>query len=351
LRLTRFDEVVSSGGCAAKVGSSALAELLSCFGDEERAQQLLVGLDERDDAAVWKLDGERALVLTVDFSPPTVADARHAGALAVANAFNDIYATGAQASFCLNILGVSPDVDSSWYKAMHEGALERIHAAGALIVGGHTIHSPEPLYGFTVVGFIAPDRVWRLSGARPGDALVLTKPLGCGVLFSAARCDGALAALLDDSLPQMITLHSAAVSAMAQIDVHAATDISGFGLAGHALELARASGVSVEIYARRVHLYPGVRQLLQAGWTTRITDQNWTAVADDLFVEAGVDPLLKAVLFDPQTAGGLLLAVGPSDADCAVRLLHQAECSTAVVVGTVSAGSSNRRLLTVRAAL
>lgn len=326
---------VSTGGCASKLCSAELSEILGGLNASISTDSLLVGLDERDDAAVWRLDSDRALVMSVDFAPPVVADGCQAGALAAANALNDIYALGAHPALCLNILGIRPEIERSWYRELLAGAQERVNAAGAVIVGGHTIESAEPLYGVAVVGFGSPERLWRLNGAKPGDAVLLTKPVGCGVLFSGARNDPSLIPLITRSMDVMSGLHKEAVESLDSVRVHAATDVSGFGLAGHLLNIATASSVGITVDLDHIPLYPRVKELLNAGVTTGISDQNCQATLSSIEADEAIEVWKNRAIFDPQTAGGLVLVVDPEDADRSLGLLHDAGYKFADIIGEV----------------
>jgi 2,3-bisphosphoglycerate-independent phosphoglycerate mutase len=331
-----LSELVGTGGCAAKLDARRLGAALAGLA-VARDDALLLGLGDRDDAAVYRLGEDAALVLTVDFAPAVLADPRASGAVAAVNALNDVYAVGGRPRLCLNVVGVPADrVPPAYLPELLAGAEERVTAAGAMVVGGHTIRSSEPLFGLAVAGFAAPAAVWSTSGARPGDALVLTKPIGAGVLLSAARREAVSAELLGACVRSLTLLHDAALAPLAAASAHAVTDVSGFGLAGHAADLAGASGVDIELFPGRVPCYDGAAELTAAGWSTSITDDNRRGAASRLDGAGAVAPALEALLHDPQTSGGLLAAVPADRARALVGALRAAGYADAAVIGAVA---------------
>ena len=283
---------------------------------------LLVGLATSDDAAVYQLGPEQALVQTVDFFPPIVDDAYQFGAIAAANALSDIYAMGGRPILALNIAAWPEDLDRALLGAILQGGADKVAEAGAVVAGGHTVTDREPKYGLAVTGLIHPGRVLTKGGAQPNDVLVLTKPIGTGIITTAARADQARTADLEAAIASMATLNRAAGEALVACDVRAATDITGFGLLGHASEMAQASGMRLVIEADEVPVLAGAWEYAAAGLTTGGAGRNyaWLFEPD---ADSGAegprvhlrrvlpDPLL-ALLLDPQTSGGLLAAVSPS---------------------------------------
>jgi selenide,water dikinase len=299
---TRLTDLATAGGCAAKYSAARLEELLRGFvpADEEN---LLVGLDPADDAAVYRLDDERALVFTIDFFPPIVDDPGDFGAIAAANALNDVFAMGGTPLLALSVAAFPEDLATDTVRAVFDGAERQVRAAGALLAGGHTIRDSEPKYGLAVVGTVHPNGIWPKSGARAGDALFLTKPLGTAlVLGGAKRGLGGLG----DAVRWMKTLNRQAADVLRKVGPHAVTDVTGFGLLGHAHETATRSGVRLRIDAARLPALDGALDAARAGVSTAGTRNN-RLYAD---VELGdVAAELVELAFDPQTAGGLLVSI------------------------------------------
>jgi selenide, water dikinase len=286
------------GGCAAKYSASRLEELLKGFVPAE-AEDLLVGLDPADDAAVYRLDDERALVFTVDFFPPLVDDPQLFGRIAATNALNDVFAMGGTPLLALSIAAFPEELPIDVVGAVFSGAEEQVRAAGAILAGGHTIRDDEPKYGLAVVGTVHPDGVWVKSGARPGDAVFLTKPLGTGLVL-AAKGDIAEAARW------MTTLNDRAAEVLRAFSPHAVTDVTGFGLFGHAHETAERSGVRLVLDAAALPALDGALEAARSGIRTGGDPRNREFAA----VEAdGVPEELLALGYDAQTAGGLLVTL------------------------------------------
>jgi selenide,water dikinase len=253
------------GGCSAKLAAEQLDQLLGHL-VAPSGGRLLVGADTHDDAAVYEIDSERALIVTTDFFPPICSDPYEFGRIAAANALSDVYAMGGKPELALNIvLFPQAKLPLDALRAMLEGGADTIREAGALTAGGHTVDNPVPVYGLSVHGSVHPQRIMTNSAARPGQVVLLTKPLGTGVLTAAARVGEASADELQQALDSMKTLNNTASSILAEFEVRACTDITGFGLAGHALKMARASNVCIRLYAREVPLLPRVSELLDAG--------------------------------------------------------------------------------------
>ncbi len=282
---------------------------------------LLVGRGTEDDAGVVRVRDDLALILTVDFFTPIVDDPRTFGRIAAANALSDVYAMGGTPLAVMNVVcfprqTMSLDV----LREVLRGGLEAIEEAGALLVGGHSVEDPELKYGLSVTGTIHPDRVVTNAGARPGDRLILTKPLGTGVLATAVKGGLAPPAAVAEAVRWMTTLNRDAAEAMQEVGAHACTDVTGFGLLGHALEMARASGVTLELAACRVPLIPGAREAAAMGMIPGGSFANRAFCSRAVVVEDGVDPLLVDLLADAQTSGGLLVAVAADRAGA----LHEA---------------------------
>ncbi|TML74068.1 MAG: selenide, water dikinase SelD [Actinobacteria bacterium] len=297
------------GGCAAKYSAARLEDLLKGFVPAE-AEDLLVGLDPADDAAVYRLDAERALVFTVDFFPPLVDDPALFGRIAATNALNDVFAMGGTPLLALSIAAFPEELPTEVLAAVFAGADEQVRAAGAILAGGHTIRDAEPKYGLAVVGTVHPDGVWVKSAARPGDAVFLTKPLGTGLVL-AAKGD------LAEAARWMTTLNDGAAEALRPFTPHAVTDVTGFGLFGHAREVAERSAVRIVLEAASLPALTGALEAARAGVRTGGDPRNreFAPVQAD-----GVPEELLALGYDAQTAGGLLVSL---PADKAISLQNE----------------------------
>lgn len=304
---TGLARLTVGGGCAAKYSAARLGELLKGFVPVE-AENLLVGLSPADDAAVYRLDEERALVFTLDFFPPLVDDPALFGRIAATNALNDVFAMGGAPLLALSIAAFPEDLATETVGALLAAADEQVRAAGALLAGGHTIRDHEPKYGLAVVGTVRPDGVWRKSGARPGDAVFLTKPLGTGLVL-AGHAKGVVAEdAYTEAARWMTTLNGAAADVLRPFQPSAVTDVTGFGLLGHAHETAEQSGVRIRLQAGALPALPGALAAARAGVRTggdpRNRDFAGPHVASD-----GVPDDVLALAYDAQTAGGLLVSL------------------------------------------
>ena len=309
----KLTKLASCAGCGAKVGAGVLAQLLEGI-RVHSDPNLLVGFDKSDDTSVYKVSEDLALVQTVDFFPPIADDPYTFGAIAATNALSDVYAMGGEPKLALNIMAVPQDMPKEAVHEMLRGGYDKVYEAGALITGGHSILDPEPKYGLAVTGFVHPDKVLTNSGARPGDVLLFTKPLGIGVLTTAAKVDLVEEDTARTMTELMMTLNKAARDAMVRYQVHACTDVTGFGLLGHACEMAQGSDVEIEFAVDAIHLLPEALEFARMGILPEGMYRNRQ------FAEAHVDPgdteLVKQdLLYDPQTSGGLLMAVAPEDAE------------------------------------
>lgn len=333
----RLTELTECGGCAAKLGADLLAEALSGLGASEAAPDALIaGLEPPDDAAAYRVADDLAIIGTLDFFPPLVDDPVSYGEIAAANALSDVFAMGGRVLFALSIAAFPEDFPRDALAAILEAAAGKVREAGGILAGGHTIRDPEPKYGLAVVGAGHPDRLFRKGGARAGDVLVLTKRLGTGLLVSGRRqgrtSDADLAAAVD----QMRTLNRAASEVLARHDVRGATDVTGFGLLGHGLEMARAGGVRLVFDAAALPALDGALDLARAGVETGGGGHNRRFTAPALDV-GEVAPELVALAHDPQTSGGLLAAV-PAERAGTVEADLAATGVGAWRVGRVEAG-------------
>lgn len=302
----RLTDLVTSGGCAAKYSAARLDELLRGFVPAE-AEDLLVGLDPADDAAVYRLDDERALVFTVDFFPPLVDDPREFGAIAATNALNDVFAMGGAPLLALSVAAFPEELPTEVVAAVLSGAEETVRAAGALLAGGHTIRDQEPKYGLAVVGTVHPDGIWPKAGARPGDALYLTKPLGTGLVLHGVPRGLAGEDDLRGAVRWMTTLNREAADALRPSSPSAVTDVTGFGVLGHAHEMARRSGVRLVLEAAALPVLSGALEVAGAGERTGGDRRNREYAVVE--IDDGVPAELVMLAYDPQTAGGFLVSL------------------------------------------
>ncbi len=305
--------------------------------------RILVDASSRDDAAVVRMAPDRAVVATVDFFTPVVDDAYDFGRIAAANALSDVYAMGATPVFALNLVGWPRDtLPFELLGEVLRGGADVAREAGAFVVGGHSVDDPEPKYGMVVFGEVQPDRIVRNAGAKPGDVLVLTKPIGTGVLTTALKRDLVTEQDLAPAVSAMTTLNAGAARAMATVGVHAATDVTGFGLLGHLRSLLEASGVAAEVRAAAVPLLPGARDVAERGAIPGGTERNLASLTDAVTFGASVSPIDRVLLADAQTSGGLLIAVAPERSDALVAALGRERTPAAAVIGRVIAGSAGR---------
>ncbi|HYN47334.1 MAG TPA: selenide, water dikinase SelD [Candidatus Nanopelagicales bacterium] len=332
----RLTDLTDCGGCAAKLSADVLADVLARLGATPAPPELIAGLTPPDDGAVYRLTDDLAVIGTVDFFPPLVDDPGTFGAIAAANACSDIFAMGGRVLFALSVAAFPEELPLDVMAAIVEGAAEVVREAGGTLAGGHTIRDPEPKFGLAVVGVGHPDRLLRKGGARPGDVLLLTKPLGTGLLVSGARQGRTAPADLDAAIASMRRLNRSAAEVVVAAGIRAATDVSGFGLLGHGLEMARASGVRLAFDATALPALPGALALAMAGVETGGAAHNRRFVAPALEVSAGVTQPLLTLAFDPQTSGGLLAAV-PADALGAVEAALAEAGVSASRVGRVEA--------------
>ena len=295
-----------AGGCAAKYAAARLEGLLAGF-VPATSEDLLVGLDPADDAAVYRLDDERALVFTVDFFPPLVDDPRTFGAIAATNALNDVFAMGGAPLLALSVAAFPEELPTEVLGDVLAGADERVRAAGAILAGGHTIRDDEPKYGLAVVGTVHPDALWPKAGAQPGDVLYLTKPLGTGIVLQAERDGRTPPGALEAAVTSMTELSRGAADTLRPFAPNAVTDVTGFGLLGHVHELASRSGVRAVLEAEALPLLPGALELARDEVKTGGDRRNREYAGGH--VQSSVDAALETLAYDPQTAGGLLISM------------------------------------------
>ena len=321
-----------------------LGEILKRF-RPPTSDKLLVGIDGVDDAGVYQLSDELALVQTVDFFPPIVDDPYVFGQVAAANALSDVYAMGGTPITALNILGFPSQMPPEIIGDILRGGADKIAEAGAVIVGGHSVKDKELKYGLAVTGLIHPQKIVANSGAKPGDRLILTKPLGTGIISTAVKRNLATAEQVAQVTAAMITLNKIAGEAMVAFGAHAATDITGFGLGGHAFEMADASGVTLEIKFARLPLLIGVLDHARAGVTTGGANANRQYLEGKLVFAAAILTHEQEVVFDPQTSGGLLIAIDDAAADNLIEFLRSRQVVAAMIGRVVPKGEIALRII------
>ncbi|MBY0465791.1 MAG: selenide, water dikinase SelD [Burkholderiales bacterium] len=334
----RLTSLSHGGGCGCKIAPGVLSHILKSMPGMPMPPELLVGIETADDAAVYQLNDEQALIATTDFFMPIVDNPFDFGRIAATNAISDVYAMGGTPIMALAIVGMPISVLSvETVGQILRGGQSVCRDAGIPIAGGHTIDSVEPIYGLVVMGLVHPSRVKRNADARVGDRLVLGKPLGVGVLSAALKKN----ALDDAGYAQMIAsttqLNRPGPTLAAMPGVHALTDVTGFGLAGHALELARGAGCGVRLDFARVPLLPGVRALASQGMVTGASGRNWAAYGAEIELGAHVSDVDRALLSDPQTSGGLLVSCAPDSVADVLTTFRQGGFSQAAEVGEVVA--------------
>ena len=373
IKLTKLTECA---GCGAKVGAGELQALLGDL-QVHTDENLLVGFDKSDDASVYKISEELAIVQTVDFFPPIADDPFRFGAIAAANALSDVYAMGGEPKLALNIMMVPEDMDKAYVHEILRGGYSKVYEAGAMITGGHSIYDKEPKYGLAVTGFVRPDRILTNSGTKAGDVLIYTKPLGIGVLTTAAKAELCSPALTERMEQVMMTLNRAARNVMVRHKVHACTDVTGFGMLGHMLEMAAGSGVQicVDLQAAQAQVIPEAWKFAEMGilpagmYRNRhfaqeqvedcsLRDQRTALWSQELQKPVhGQDQrvtlwsqTMQDLLYDPQTSGGLLMAADPEDAPQLLADLQEAEKQPGnegmqcAVIGYVQAYEGGKRI-------
>ncbi|MBK0391794.1 selenide, water dikinase SelD [Ramlibacter algicola] len=343
----RLTSLSHGGGCGCKIAPGVLSEILKGSASLPIPPELLVGIETADDAAVYKLNDEQALIATTDFFMPIVDDPFDFGRIAATNAISDVYAMGGKPILALALVGMPINVlSTTTIGRILEGGASVCRDAGIPIAGGHTIDSVEPIYGLVALGLVHPSRVRRNADARAGDVLVLGKPLGVGVLSAALKKE----ALDADGYARMLAtttkLNTPGPDLAALEGVHALTDVTGFGLAGHALELARGARLPVTLEWSKVPVLHGVRELAARGFVTGASGRNWAGYGADVTLPAGFEDVDQALLSDPQTSGGLLVSCAPSAVDRVLDVFRTHGFGQAAVVGEV--GSAGAARLTIR---
>ena len=309
----RLTKLASCAGCGAKVGAGTLSTLLADF-KTRTDPRLIVGFDKSDDASVYVINDETALIQTVDFFPPIVDDPYMFGQIAAANAISDIYAMGGEPRLALNLLCVAEEMEEDWIREILRGGYDKAYEAGVIISGGHTIRGSDPLYGLAVTGFAAPDKIRKNDAAEPGDVLLLTKPLGVGILTTAAKAELVSGEVMDKLYRQMATLNRDASRIMQKYRVHSCTDVTGFGLLGHSCEMAQGSGCTLHLETGRIPFHPEALEFADMGFVPAGAYRNRTFAESSVAILGEVSRVMQDICYDPQTSGGLLIAVDERDA-------------------------------------
>jgi len=338
-------EMTESGGCSAKLPPAKLDEILSYL-PLPVDPDILVGIDTYDDAGVYRVNDDLALVFTTDFFPPVCSDPYEFGQIAAANSISDIYAMGATPMIALNIMMFpSARLPLEAYTSILRGGADIAAEAGLRIIGGHTIEDYPPKYGMAVIGYVNPGRIITNSAAEPGDLLILTKPLGTGVILAAQRMKMAAEEDVDEAKRLMKSLNRAAADVMNTIGVRAATDITGFGLAGHALRMARAGNVTLRLNLSALPLIGDTYRLVDDGCIPGASFRNLDFVEKDTVFAADLDYNLKMIAMDAQTSGGILMCVRPGSAPGALDDLKAAGMTESAIIGSVSAREEKHLIL------
>jgi len=338
IKLTSFSH---GGGCGCKIAPGVLADILKNSSGFPVPKELMVGIETSDDAAVYKLNDEQALIATTDFFMPIVDDPFDFGRIAATNAISDVYAMGGTPIMALALVGMPINqLPLETIGQIIKGGESICAEAGIPIAGGHTIDSVEPIYGLVVLGLVHPSKVKRNADARAGDKLILGKPLGVGILSAALKKH----VLNDDGYAAMIAnttkLNKPGMALSKLEGVHALTDVTGFGLLGHLLELARGAKLTAKLQMPAIPMLPNVLQLAEQGCVTGASGRNWDAYGHDVTLATGVSAVQKALLSDPQTSGGLLVACDPASVDEVLALFRQEGFAHAAVIGEMSAGAA-----------
>ena len=335
----RLTSLAHGGGCGCKIAPAVLQEILAKTPAAAAFPNLLVGTETADDAAVWKLNDDQAIVATTDFFMPVVDDPHAFGRIAATNALSDIYAMGARPLLALAIVGMPVNVlPLETIGAILAGGASVCAEAGIPVAGGHSIDSVEPIYGLVAIGLVHPDRVLTNRAGRPGDVLILTKALGVGVLSAAFKQERLDADDYEALIASTTQLNAVGPDLAALDGVHAMTDVTGFGLLGHALEMARGAGLTAELFADGPAVLPGVEALAKAGVRTGASGRNWASYGASVLGADALPDWKRDILCDPQTSGGLLIAIDPAQVDVALDLLRRRGFTRSAVVGRLTPG-------------
>ena len=330
----KLTKLANCAGCGAKMGAGTLAKMLEGF-QSHSDPRLIVGYDKSDDASVYVLDENTALIQTTDFFPPIVDDPYLYGKIAATNALSDVYAMGGEPKLALNILCAAEGMADETIREILRGGYDAAYEAGAIITGGHTIRGAEPIYGLAVSGFVHPQKVLTNSNARPGDALILTKPLGVGIITTGAKADMVEKSVLDRIYLQMATLNKTARDIMVRYDVHSCTDVTGFALLGHSYEMAQGSGCTIHIQTDKVPYHAEALELAAMGLVPAGAYRNREFAQAGVAIRGKLSLAMEDILYDPQTSGGLLFALPEQEAQACLSRL-KASIPDAAIIGYVT---------------
>ena len=342
----RLTTLSHGGGCGCKIAPGVLTEILKGASGLPMPAELLVGIETADDAAVYLLNDDQALVATTDFFMPIVDDPYDFGRIAATNAISDVYAMGGRPIMALALVGMPLSLlSTSTIGRILDGGRAMCSLAGIPIAGGHTIDSIEPIYGLVVMGLVHPSRVRRNADARLGDRLILSKPLGVGILSAALKKSGRFEGRAYEQMIENTTQLNTPGPMLAELDgVHGITDVTGFGLAGHALEMARGSGLAAVLRLGRLPVIEGVREMIAAGHVTGASDRNWDAYGAAVGPD-GLGHEDRLLITDPQTSGGLLISCAPETVDDVLAILHREGFESAAEIGQMEAARPGEALL------
>lgn len=327
----KLTKLASCAGCGAKVGAGTLVHLLEGF-QTHQDDRLLVGYDKSDDASVYQVSDNLALVQTTDFFPPIVDDPFLYGQIAAANALSDVYAMGGEPKLALNIMCIPENMDRETVQEILRGGYAKAYEAGMIITGGHTIHGAEPIYGLAVSGFVHPKKVLKNCGAKPGDCLILTKPLGIGILTTAAKAGLVDEAILGKIYLQMTTLNKVARDIMVKYPVNSCTDVTGFALMGHGYEMAQGSGVTIHFQSNKIPYHKEAWEMAEMGLIPAGAYRNREYVSGGVKTGSNISRAMEDILYDPQTSGGLLISLPEAEANKCLQEL-QSVIPTSAIVG------------------
>ena len=342
----RLTSLSHGGGCGCKIAPAVLSEILKGTLQMPIPKELMVGIATADDAAVYKINDEQALIATTDFFMPIVDDPYDFGRIAATNAISDVYAMGGKPILALALVGMPINVLSTdTIGKILAGGASVCNTAGIPIAGGHTIDSVEPIYGLVVLGLIHPDRVKRNDGARKGDVMVLGKPIGVGILSAALKKEALDAVGYESMLSNATKLNTPGPELAELAGVHALTDVTGFGLAGHALEIARGAKLSAHIKWADVPLLPNVSALIKAGMVTGASARNWEGYGNEIKLAAGLPADCQTLLSDPQTSGGLLVCCSPETVPEVLAVFGRHGFNDAAVIGSIGEAQATRLLI------
>ena len=329
----KLTKLAKCAGCGAKVGAGTLVSLLEGM-KTHQDERLIVGYDKSDDASVFVLDEQTALIQTTDFFPPIVDDPYLYGKIAATNAFSDVYAMGGEPKLALNIMSISENMDQDTVRQILRGGYDAAYDAGAIITGGHTIQGAEPIYGLAVSGFVHPRKVWKNCGAKHGDVLILTKPLGVGIITTAIKADMVEPEVKKRIYEQMATLNKKARDVLVHYSVHSCTDVTGFALLGHGFEMAQGSECSLHFQVDRIPYHPECYELAEMGMIPAGAYRNRDYAEGSVKVCGNIPCAMQDILYDPQTSGGFLAALPREEAEeCLAQL--QEYFPQAAIVGYV----------------